>query len=476
MPELIGQHEDILMDLELLKRYSQEKETLSDAQNDRLKRLPKAKREARKEEILKKQERERKERLRIRTLELEDKVRQSDLPPDITNEILDMLSYAKERNMTFIYSVEKKIEALEVKIKEAEIQKAQEEEKQMKAIQHATMVGAAVAVGVALAPYVQVRFDKEEFEKKSEDFYESKILPELLAATVMPMSAERTYPQKRGSVYSKAHYELAEKHKNELMDILVRDVQKSGTAHKTPEEIIKAFEKMPAVKQRSAIRTIRKQNPVLAARQDAEKKMEEKMTIDRGIIRLRRKHELRKIKLEKFRERQMQKLAQNLGKDRVQTKGPRIAERATNEKPALVKEVSPAVKQAQMAPTAVKEEKKGISARLMKVEQLSDKKEGLKGISAALAAAEQNKVQEAAERVRAESQKIFNPDDRVIKPLTPEQNSRIQEIVKGQETARPDFWRKDEKANGAEALIRGKDTKSREYWQNFAKRRYEKAV
>ena len=470
MPELIGQHEDILMDLELLKRYSQEKEVLSDNQKDSLKRLPKAKRDERKEEILKEQERAKKERLRIRTLELEDKVRRSDLPPDITGEILEMLAYAKDRNMTFIYSVEKKIEALEVKIKEAEIQKAQEEEKQMKAIQNATMAGVAVVAGMALAPYVQVRFDKEEFEKRSEAFYEEKILTELVTAATKPIKAvepKREYPKKTGSMYSKSHYELEKKHKSELMDILVKDVQKAGKAKQTPAEIIKSFEQMPAVKQRAAIRAIRLQNPALAAQQDMEKKLEEKATIDRGIVRLKRHKAIREAKLKRFAERQIRMLQQ----ERIQRKAPRIAARSTNEKPALVKGISPAVKQAEMAPTAVKEEKKGISARLMKVEQVAGKKDNLKGISAALAVAEHTKIQEAADRVRAESQGKFNTDDRVIKPLTPEQNNRIQEIIKSKDTTNPNFWRKGEEVNGVEALIRGKDLKTREYWQNVVKRK-----
>ena len=479
MPELIGQHEDILMDLELLKRYSQEKEVLSDSQKEDLKRVPKAKRKEREEEILKEQERAKKERLRIRTLELEDKVKRSDLPPDITGEILEMLSYAKDRNMTFIYSVEKKIEALEVKIKEAEIQKAKEEEKQMQAIQNATMAGVAVVAGMALAPFVQVRFDKEEFEKRSEAFYEEKILTELVAAATKPIKAvepKREYPKKTGSMYSKSHYELEKKHKSELMDILVKDVQKAEKVKQTPEEIIKSFEQMPVVKQRAAIRAIRVQNPALAARQDMEKKLEEKATIDKGIALLKRKHAIREAKLKRVMDRRLQQAEQALKRDRVQTKGPRIAARPTNEKPAVVKEISPAAKQAELAPTAVKEEKKGISARLMKVEQVADKKDNLKGISAALAAAEQAKIQEAAERVRAESQGKFNADDRVLKPLTPEQKDRIREVVKSKDTTNQNFWRNSEEVNGAEAIIRGKDLKSREYWQNAVQRkRYKEA-
>ncbi|MDY6407578.1 MAG: hypothetical protein SPL08_02585 [Pseudomonadota bacterium] len=447
MPELLGQHEDILTDIKLLKLYSQEEETLSDAQKAHLNRLPKSKRSARKEEILRNQEREKKERLRIRTLELEDKVKKSDLPSDITGEILEMLAYAKERDMTFMYSVEKKIEALEVKIHEAEIQKAQEEEKQMKALQNAAMVGTAVVAGMALAPFVQVRYNKEEFEKQTVSVYEEKVLKELATAIqkpIVPLEPKRTYPKKQGDLYGKSHYKLAQKQEEELMDILVRDVQKSGKTKQTREEIIQSFEQMPEVKKRATRRAIRLKNPELAARQDAEKKLEEKATIDRGIVRLKRKHAIREEKLKRAMERRRQQLNQNLilRVQRVQNKEPRITARSTTQRPPLVKGISPAAKQAQMAPTAMKEEKKGISARLLKVEQRASEKGEMKGISAALAAAEQQKIQEAKERVVAESKGKFNPDERVIKPLNPEQKSRIETLVKGKKTTSPEFWRK----------------------------------
>ena len=103
--------------------------------------------------------------------------------------------------------------------------------------------------------------------------------------------------------------------------------------------------------------------------------------------------------------------------------------------------IDAAAKQAELAPTAVKEEKKGISARLMKVEQLTGKKDEPKGISAALAAAEQQKIQEAKERVVAESKGKYNPADRVMKPLNPEQESRIETLVKGKESATRKYWR-----------------------------------
>jgi len=302
--------------------------------------------------------------------------------------------------------------------------------------------------GLALAPYVQVRFDKEEFEKRSEKFYEEKLLPELVMAAakpIVPVELKRTYPKKTGSMYSKAHYDLEKRHEDELMDLLVERVQTEQKAKKqtvqSREEIIANFEKLAEVKKRSIINSLLKQNPEVAKRQTRETKQEEKQTIDKNIIRQRRKKQAKKQKRERSLTKQPKQRNEELKKDRVQRKDPRIAARPTNEKPVEVKHISPAVKQAELAPTAVKEEKKGISARLMKVEQLTGKKDAPKGISAALAAAEQQKVQEAKERVVAESKGKFNPADRVMKPLNPEQESRIETLVKGKETKSPEFWR-----------------------------------
>jgi len=646
MPELIGQHEDILTDLYLLERYAREEEVLSDAEKRRLNRLPKAKREDRKKKILKEKENEKKERLRIRALELEDKVRKSDLPSEITGEIIDMLAYAKDRGMTYIHEAERKIEALKDKVREAEIQKKKEEEEQMKAIQKGTAIFAAVALGAAVAgavleekmeekaeekelpPFVHVRYDAEEFAKKRETFYAEKILAKTLKPfeeVFTPRIPERVYKTKKGSMYPKSHYALEEKHKKELLEAFIQNAQKNGSTqtreeltaiynnmlpkereltnqellaqdkvladrqklekklaeressdknlirflrrreekeayakreaarkarqaaqlfaqkqktyyvekilpkvikpyekpatppvpaptytakkgdaypqshyaleekHKqelleafvqdaqrsdskqTREEIIATYNNMTPAERRVADRVTLKNHKKLAAKQRAEKRQAEQEAQQKSQARLLRRQAKKQDKQARNLDRETRSVAQkpsnSLTKERIQTKDPRIAERSTNDKPKVVKAVSPAANQAKLAPTAVKEEKKGISGRLLKVEQLGNKRGDLKGISAALAAAEQAKIQEAQERVRAESKGKFNADDRVLKPLTPEQQDRIATLIEKKNTTSRGTWKKDKQVNGVEALIRGKDTTSREFWQNALKQR-----
>jgi len=214
--------------------------------------------------------------------------------------------------------------------------------------------------------------------------------------------------------------------------VLVQDVQKAGETKKTPKEIIASFESMPEVKKRFTLKALRLKNPELAAKQDEEKRLEEKATIDKNIIRQRRKKAAKAARIERALARKARQAEQTLQKDRIQRKDPRIAARPTNEKPAEVKHISPAVKQAELAPTAVKEEKKGISAQLMKIEQMNQAKEPekMKGISAALAVAEQQKLQPVQNRVISESRGKFSMHLDESDALTEKQKEKIAAVRK----------------------------------------------
>lgn len=307
MQEMVGTYEDILFDLDQIKRLSQEEVSLPRELRERLERLPKKQRENRREEELKKQKEKKKEFLRIWTLEVEQKVQASDLPANIKGQILELTTYAKDRGMTFIYSIERKLETLKVQIQEAQEKKAREDAAFAKNASMEAMAVAAVVGGVALAPFVQVRFNPEDYAKKTESVAE-KAVEELVQGAVKSVPPERTYPTKTGAKYARSHYELEAKHKAELMDALVRQVQEQQKAQGKPiqsaAEIIKGYQQMPGVKQRATQRSLLAQNPELQKQQAMEKAQAEAVAMVKSIERLRRKHAAKEAKLAKFAQRQ----------------------------------------------------------------------------------------------------------------------------------------------------------------------------
>ena len=144
MQELIGKNEDILFDLEQIKLATQEPVQLSCEEKERLETFFPEHKEQEKEKILKKKETERKEFMRIWVLELEEKVHQSDLPIEIKNQILELTTFVRSRDMKFIYDVERKIKEVQRQIKEHE-QKESERKNQEKRNDMAEV--AAVVVG-----------------------------------------------------------------------------------------------------------------------------------------------------------------------------------------------------------------------------------------------------------------------------------------------------------------------------------------
>ena len=129
------------------------------------------------------------------------------------------------------------------------------------------VIGAVVA-GAVLSPYVPVRYDKEEFEKRSETYLEEKIIPKLAMAAekpVVPLEPVRTYPKKLGSMYPRSELALKEKHKSEWMDALVKMAQDKAKAEgkvpPTATEIIAAYENSTEMDKKTTIRGLKKKNP-----------------------------------------------------------------------------------------------------------------------------------------------------------------------------------------------------------------------
>ena len=299
MQEIIGQNDDILFDLEQIKLLTQSEVTLSRAEKERLDKIPlKKKREQEKEELLKKKEAERKEFTRIWILELEEKVHASDLPSEIKNQILELTTYARSRDMKFIYDVERKIKEVQRQIKEHE---QKEMEKASEKIQEATAgVAAAVVAGAVLGPFIQVRYNEEEFNKKATKTYETRTLDELASGIIKEVK-QYNHPKKQGSRYSQKHDTVMKTQQDEIADIMVRDTQRKQKEAGLPvqdAETIKAnIEKMHPVKKRYAEKAIYIHNPELKQRHEEQKKEVSAEEILKGIIRAKRRQEEKTIVL-----------------------------------------------------------------------------------------------------------------------------------------------------------------------------------
>ena len=298
MQELIGKNEDILFDLEQIKLAMQEPVQLSREEKERLETFFPEHKEQEKEKILKKKETERKEFMRIWVLELEEKVHKSDLPIEIKNQILELTTFARSRDMKFIYDVERKIKEVQRQIKEHE-QKESERKNQEKRNDMAE-VAAVVVGGAVLGPFIHVRYNEEEFNKKIEKTYTDKTLVELAQGQVKEIK-QYHHPKKQGSRYSKKNDDVVQKQQAEIADIMVRDTQRKQKEAGLPvqdAETIKAnIEKMHPVKKRYAEKAIYIQNPELKQRHEEQKKEVSSEEILKGVVRAKRRQEEKNIAL-----------------------------------------------------------------------------------------------------------------------------------------------------------------------------------
>ena len=292
MRELVGTNADILFDLEQIKILSREKTELNRGQQNEVDRLPTKKaRKRAKEEMLAQEDRRKREFLRMWVLELEEKVKSSGLPPDIVNKILEMTVYARERDMTFIYDIERKIEQLKIEVKEAEAKQAAQQAQKAAAVATGIGVGAVVA-GAVLAPFVQVRYNKEEYEKKTTEYYEEKLAKALAFGGVKERPATPTYATKKGSAYSKRTDKMETDQKAELQNALVKDVQArqkaAGVTVQSEAEILEKLDKMYPVQRRAAERATYQANPEMKARHEAQKKEVAAQETLNGLLRAKR--------------------------------------------------------------------------------------------------------------------------------------------------------------------------------------------
>lgn len=294
MQEILGRKEDILFDLDEIKLLAQKPPKLTAEQQRRLNTLPRAERSEARKAYLKQQEDKRKNDLRRWVIEVEDKIRRMDLPSEVKDRILSLTAYMKERNMKLPYDIDRQMDSIERKIQQAEREKAREQAEQMEkaaaGLTTAVMAGTTLA---AVGKYVQVRWDKEEFEHRNKTYYEDRVLTDLASGTVQRrVPPSPVYPTHKSS-YGTAHYRLERTQRQEVRDILVRDVQAKQKATGQPVQdsatILANFEKLSPVQRRFAEKNIYAQNPELAAKHRAEQQEVYQRGIEKGIARYRRK-------------------------------------------------------------------------------------------------------------------------------------------------------------------------------------------
>jgi hypothetical protein len=266
MQEMLSRNEDILFDLEQIKLLSMERPSLDKDERTRIKKFPKEKRAEEKKRLLAEKEQQKKEYIRRWILALEERVRYSDLPQNVVNQILSMTTYVKERGMKFPYDVEQKMTSIEVQVHQAETNtqktepnKTQEEE---------ATISTAGAVTAVL-------WDKEKYEKRITHYYDNKILGQLGTGQVKENVSRPPEPKKQGSMYSKEHYRMTAKQEEEIQNAIVTDTQKryqeQGLPVPAKEIILTDLENMHPVKKRFAQKAIYKKHPELEKQHKEEK-------------------------------------------------------------------------------------------------------------------------------------------------------------------------------------------------------------
>lgn len=281
-------NDDILFDLEQVRLLSQRRVVLNRAQKQAVRSLPLARRAAEKERLIAERTTVKKVYIRQWLDKIEEKVRLSDLPADLVNRILSMTTAIKNRGMTFTYDAEKVLTQLEVDVRQAERTKnaspAVPAEPQM----------AAAAPAVLLAPFVHVRFNAQEYDKRLDTYVADKILPQLGTGTVKPLPLRKPDPVKPGSLYSKKHYMAEAKKEADLNRALVQKVQDSARAAGKPvpdeQTILRDYNALAPVQKRWVAKKIYKDNPRLKERHDEMAKTIAAKEIAKGAARLRRKH------------------------------------------------------------------------------------------------------------------------------------------------------------------------------------------
>ena len=281
--------QDIPFILDKIKWINRKKNQLTENQQEKLGRLPDEVRKEIEKKILRKKAKETKDLLYIWAVTLEVRLKNSGLPPKITEKILELITSLK--NGESMRSIEASVENLKANISDNTVDYTSQNEQPTQKKEEDSFTDLTTD-----APFVQIRYTKERYEKATQNYFKNKILPDLIMAAekpIVPLEIKREYPQKKGSQFPKEQVELEQRHENELVDLLVKEAQKGqaecGKPIQTPEEIMGAFKNMVPVRQKWALNAIKQNNTELVRQQEMEKRAAYEANLKKNIERQKRK-------------------------------------------------------------------------------------------------------------------------------------------------------------------------------------------
>ena len=215
MQEVSGSVYNLMLDLERIKFLSQENDLLESDQAEAKEAM--------------------KQYLRQWTERVEASVKRMDLPSDVAGELLELTAEAKNLgSMNAIHTIARKVEAIlnDVRVaREKEADKIKTEKTNTDSGLDPMAVGAVIG-GVALAPFVQVRYTPEAYEEKSKDYVEERLIPRLIRGDYRPVPPNRTYAPPKVSARPKkaqqAEAEIKALEKEIALDFMIEQAQRKG--------------------------------------------------------------------------------------------------------------------------------------------------------------------------------------------------------------------------------------------------------
>lgn len=245
--------------------------------------------------------------IRLLTTELEKELSQLDLPKEVLSQFFNALHSIMEHHKGGDFK--KQLDDLHIVITE-KIQKEEQltqQKNQPQTEDHPILIDLPENNdNFELPPFVQIRFNDEQYEQATQEYYEETIIPELVQAPkkpIIPVEPKREYPKKQGAMLPKPQIELEQKHQDVWNKLLIQQVQdgqkQAGQKPQTDKEILSSFESLPNMKKKIAIRALKTQHPELVQQQAAEEKKAYEAQLKKNIERQKRKKEKKRLKAQK---------------------------------------------------------------------------------------------------------------------------------------------------------------------------------
>ena len=301
MQEVLGDVYNLMLDLERIKFLSQENDSV--AENEKTAEI----------------KYEMQQYLRQWTERVEESVKHMDLPQEVVGQVLELTAEAKNLgSMNAIHTIARKVEAVlnEVRAYEGNQTGKNQAGKEQGIDINPTLAGAVIG-GVALAPFVQVRYTPEAYEEKSEEYVEKQLMDRMIRGDYRPVPENRTYaPPKVSSRPEKAtqiRHEIEQLEEEIALEFMIEQARRKGVTLSKDDaarrlKALAAFDRKHLMKQAEQKLGVGSDKKQLLAQKRAE---EEKAYADRlrlNIIKQRKKKEIQEQKRLRRAEREKQAL------------------------------------------------------------------------------------------------------------------------------------------------------------------------